>query len=593
MQDDEIRLLLQQAWKLEDAKQFAGAEELFRKASAGRPDDAKLQVFHASSLAKLGRNQEAIGEFQSLVEKEPANRSAWQWLSVLYSREGRLEQACQAQERVVELKPEDLNAINRLIAILLDLKRLEPAAEILEKQIEKRPQEPALHAALATVRWRLNDAEGCIQAQRRAVDSRPEERETLLDYLMHFRRFEEALSEAQQSSTTKARQTALEATRALGRFAEADLALNDWLGKDPENPAALVFAGNMAMERGELDTARDAFAKALPNASAYFGLQQAGAVWPPSSPEFEAMQAIARSPTALPRERYELHLALGTCLESDHQYGAAIEQFDLANRIVLAGIDATKPFDIRATRKEAQDAEQEFRSEQKEDPNDSELPIFVIGMIRSGTSLVEQILASHPDVAGAGEQFFWPDHQWPATPEAARNYLKTLQTFGPQAKRIVDKMPGNFMFVGPIHRVLPNARFVHIRRHPIDTCLSIWSTYFQSPPPFTGSRANTVAMYREYERIMAVWRRVLPPSVLFEIDYEELVENREEVIGRLIEFCGLPWNDTCLHPERRKGRVWTPSHVRVRQPIDSKRVARWRNFEPWLGEFADLLIRSE
>ena len=163
-----------------------------------------------------------------------------------------------------------------------------------------------------------------------------------------------------------------------------------------------------------------------------------------------------------------------------------------------------------------------------------------------------------------------------------------MRAFGPGAKRITDKMPDNFLLLGLIHRVFPNATLIHCRRHPIDTALSILATDFTSPLEYASERGDLVFFYRQYERLMAHWRKVLPTDRLIEVDYEALVADPEPQTRRLLSACGLDWNDACLAPHLNTRKVETASVWQVRQPIYRTSVERWRRYEPWLGELREL-----
>jgi hypothetical protein len=225
--------------------------------------------------------------------------------------------------------------------------------------------------------------------------------------------------------------------------------------------------------------------------------------------------------------------------------------------------------------------------------------LFIVGMIRSGTSLMEQIVSSHPDVAGAGELSFWHDHEqdcWGADglpdPERLQQisgmFVELIQSKAPQARRVTDKLPHNFALIGEIASALPEARFIHCRRSPADNCLSVYTTAYQRPPVFAHDRANIAFAYREYARMMDHWRAVLPADRLLEVSYEEMVQDREAVVRRVIEFIGLPWHEACLRHEENQRAVRTPSLWQVRQPIYTTSMQRWRRFEEWIPEFVEL-----
>lgn len=220
-------------------------------------------------------------------------------------------------------------------------------------------------------------------------------------------------------------------------------------------------------------------------------------------------------------------------------------------------------------------------------------PALIVGMPRSGTTLVEQIVSSHPLVAAGGELTFWTDQRETAAAKDAASrlaagYLALLRRIGPGSERVTDKNPFNFLHLGAIRLALPHARFIHVRRDPIDTCLSIYFTRFATPQAFAYDRGDLVFYYRQYERLMAHWRAFIPADRLLEIDYESLIANRESLTRRMIAFCGLPWDAACLAPESNPRLVRTASVWQARQPVYRTSVERWRRYEPWLGELSQL-----
>jgi hypothetical protein len=237
----------------------------------------------------------------------------------------------------------------------------------------------------------------------------------------------------------------------------------------------------------------------------------------------------------------------------------------------------------------------------------SERPVFVIGMMRSGTSLTEQILASHPEVHGAGELLYWifaADAERAANPEPravnpepraaliarlGRTYLEGLAAQAPHASRVIDKLPVNFRNAGLIHAALPGARFIHLERNVLDTCLSIYFQGFSAAHPFATDFGDLAHYYHEYRRLMAHWRSVLPPSTLLEVRYEDLVEDPEGWTRRMLAHIGLPWDPRCLEFHRTDRPVLTASNWQVRQPIGKGAVGRWRRYERFIGPLREAL----
>jgi hypothetical protein len=237
----------------------------------------------------------------------------------------------------------------------------------------------------------------------------------------------------------------------------------------------------------------------------------------------------------------------------------------------------------------------------------SSLPVFIVGMPRSGTTLIEQILASHSKVFGAGEsQEFghavvalskpgpaFPELAFNLTADALRSlglgYVTALTAAGSGAERIVDKMPSNFLYAGLIHLALPNARIIHARRDPIDTCWSCFSLLFAGNQPHTYDLGELGRYYRAYAALMAHWRCVLPPGVMLEVRYEDLVDDLENNARAILAHCGLDWEEACLNFHETRRPVQTASSLQVRQPIYRGSVGRASAYRHLLQELVEAL----
>jgi len=233
--------------------------------------------------------------------------------------------------------------------------------------------------------------------------------------------------------------------------------------------------------------------------------------------------------------------------------------------------------------------------------SDSDAPILIVGTPRSGTTLTESIISSHSQVAGAGEMTFWSaamSHVMPGFPasytpvmakQLADEYLVFLRQHSATAHRITDKMPGNYMHLGIIHAVFPNAKIIHTKRHPIDACLSIYFQNFPDAHEYKWDLESLAAWYEQYQRLMAHWRSVLPPGVLYEIQYEDLVEDQEGESRKLLDFLGLQWEGDVLDFHKQERAVFTASKWQVRQPVYKTSKERWRRYEKHLGPLMGLL----
>lgn len=304
----------------------------------------------------------------------------------------------------------------------------------------------------------------------------------------------------------------------------------------------------------------------------------------------------------LPPDRSVLHFAAAGLLDRMGRYDEAFEHASHAN--ALRGVRYDPVVIERVTSDFLDYFTTEALRRQPRATHGSDLPVFVVGMPRSGTTLVEQILASHPAVHGAGELTWiarlWESaaarHPLPGAPfshyldamtaadadELASMYLSPLRALRPDARRIVDKMPANFIHLGLIAILFPNARVIHCRRDPLDTCVSCYLTNFSGGHAFTSSLPSLGHFYRKTEQMMAHWKRVLDLPIL-EVGYEELVSDLEGVSRRMIEFIQLPWDEQCLRFYESRRFNATASNAQVRKPIYTNSIGRWRNYEKHLG----------
>ena len=400
----------------------------------------------------------------------------------------------------------------------------------------------------------------------------------------------------------------LGAARALlteDRDAEAETALRRALALDPANAMALDLLGNLLSEHGRFGEAEECFKRAVAIApllaGSYYDLVRCRLVTSGDEELLERMEAALVTPGLEMAQRLRLHLALGKAAGDLGDYGLAMRHLDEADAVRRG----STPFDSASFDSEIDRMIDRCTSDliarAPELGSADAAPVLIVGMPRSGTTLVEQIISSHPDVAAGGELNFWNErggvwHQAggagveaPFLRQAAADYLAHLRTIGPSAARVTDKMPFNFLWAGLIHLALPHATIIHCRRTAIDTALSIHQTHFHPGLAFPTGGAELVAYFRSYQRLTDHWRAVLPADRFIEVDYEDLTRAPEPAIRRIIAGCGLPWDDACLQPESNPRAVRTPSKWQTRQPIYRNSVERWRRYEPWLGALGALL----
>ncbi len=395
----------------------------------------------------------------------------------------------------------------------------------------------------------------------------------------------------------------------IGQGDEAKAPLEAALGDPTAEAMAAGMLGYWHQARGQSSEAKALFDRSIrvqpKQALAYYGWSQSTRVMGKDRDRLDAIRELANDPALPPEDAMNLHYVLGKGLADLGEYESSMEHFDVANEFAFKQNLGSRPFNRHRYAQIIDSTIATFTAEffraNRRVGALSRKPIFVLGMMRSGTTLVEQILSSHPQVTAGGELSFWLDSVGRAfdvdkrtvdlkrLPRLEEEFARLIDSISPSSAHVTDKMPQNFQVLGLIHLAFPNSPIIHIRRHPVDTCFSIYTTPYQLSPDFAHSRESIVFAYRQYQRLMAHWRKVLPAEQFLEIDYEDLTANPERVTRKLVSFCKLEWNEVCLQPEKNERVVATPSLVAVRQPINRSAVDRWKVYEPWLGEFAKLL----
>jgi acyl-coenzyme A synthetase/AMP-(fatty) acid ligase len=537
-------------------------------------------------VKQLPRNANGKVQTASLVRfateqgrLDPANQADWQEQGVALLRGGRLPEAIDAFRRVIAAMPDSAPAHHMLGQALEAQGNETVAVEALRRAVALSPDLVDAHARLGTLLLSLSQRKEAVAAFRLAASLDPDAeigRLALANALMAEGRQDEA--EAVLRHMVERYRGSFDGHKMLG-----DL---------------LSFGGRFEEAGREYQCAIDTGRQP---ANAYHSLVMSRKLTDADRPLVEAMRRQLNSGRQRDFALMILHFALGKALDDLDDPEAAMAHFDAANRLrhrtaKLGRARLTEQFDAFIER-----FTPEYFARHAALGSDDETPVMVLGMPRSGTTLTEQIISSHPAVAGGGELPYWGEAgpAWdagvargPITAHAQRvaaDYLLVLRDIGPHAARVTDKMPPNFVWTGLIHLVFPKARIIHCKRDPVDTCLSIYSTYFTARMDFSADRGDLVFFYRQYERLMRHWRDVLPPEVYFETQYEELVADHETRSRELIAFCGLDWDDACLRPERNERQVRTASLWQARQPVYKTPVARWRRYENWLGELRDLM----
>ena len=543
----------------------------------------------ATKLLRAGRSADAIAPLRDAALLQPSNAIIQHDLGLACLEVGRVPDAIAALQQAVASNPRYADAHFRLGISLEKLGNMRGAIAAYDRATQLLPSltEAWFRAgALVYILGPLDESIGC------------------------FRRAAATGGRTNFGRLGKARALLIE-----DRNQEAEQVLRETLVADPRNAMAYELLGNLLSEFGRFDEARACFERAIAIApllaGSYYDLVRCRPVTSDDDDLLQGMQAALATPGLEAGQRQRLQLAIGKAAEDLGDYGLAMQHLDAADAVRRGSAS----FDSTAFSSEIDRLIARFTPEliarAPELGSCDAMPVLIIGMPRSGTTLVEQIVSMHPEVGGGGELNFWNQrgaawqrsgaagNETPFVPtenpaseflaKAAADYLGVLRAIAPTAARVTDKMPFNFLWAGLIHVAFPRAIIIHCRRAAVDTALSIHQTHFHPSLAFPTGGAELVAYFRSYQRLIDHWRCVLPADRLIEVDYEDLTREPEPIIRRIIAACGLAWNDACLRPESNPRAVKTPSKWQTRQPIYRTSVARWRRYEPWLGPLRELV----
>ena len=531
----------------------------------------------ATTWLRAGRPADAIAPLRDAALLEPSNPLIQHDLGLACLEVGRLPDAIVAFERAVASNPRYADAYFRLGIALEKRGNIGGAIVAYDHATKLLPSltEAWFRAgALVYTLGHRNEAIGC------------------------FRRAAVTGGKTSFGRIGKARALLIE-----DRNQEAEQALRETLVADPMNAMAYDLLGNLLSDVGRFNEARACFERAIAIApllaGSYYDLVRCRPVTSDDDALLQRMEAALATPGLEASQRHRLHLAIGKVAEDLGDCALAMQHFDAADAVRRdsASFDSVA-FSLEIDRVIAR-CTPELLARAPELGSSDATPVLIIGMPRSGTTLVEQIISMHPEVGAGGELHFWNElgaawqraagNETRFLAKAAADYLGVLRAIAPTAARVTDKMPFNFLWAGLIHVAFPRAIIIHCRRAAVDTALSIHQTHFHPGLAFPTGGAELVAYFRSYQRLIDHWRSVLPADRFVEVDYEDLAGAPESVIRRIIAACGLAWHDACLRPESNPRAVRTPSKWQTRQPIYPTSVARWRRYEAWLGPLRALV----
>jgi tetratricopeptide (TPR) repeat protein len=577
----DLRMLIGQAVTHQRRGEYREAERLYQQVLKADPQQADAQHFMGLLAHQTGRPELALTHMQRALGLAPQRADFRFNYANILAEQDRPQEAAQAFQQTVDIDPRMTAAWQGMGMVLRRLGFDLHAAAAYQQAIQLDPRNPALWYALGE----------CVQA----VSLLPEAAEA----------FQRAQSLAPDEPST---QLALAVVAIESRRDEdAQTALDKVITMSPEMPEAHYHRGVWLANKGDFDAARASLRHALELAPDYYQAALYYAYITPLSqddPLVRRLEGVAeRGDWREPGQGVNVHFTLGYVLDKDGRYDAAFGHYLEANRLQrqLSQYSTDSQRELQASMQHAFGPEFLARARRFADP--SAKPLFIIGMPRSGTSLLEQILSSHPEVYGGGEMLFLhaelrrrlgpamqgdfaqtvlalPDDELATI---ARGLLAHMDALAPGARHVTDKMPSNFMLLGLLHGLFPNARIIHCRRDALDTCVSCFTTSFKTGQKFTNDLKELGEYHRLYEEAMAHWQHVLPPGIIHEVSYEALVSDLEPQVRGLLAYCGLPWDEACLHFQDNARAVSTASVYQVRQPIYRSAVGRWKRYEKHLG----------
>ncbi|MGO9922523.1 MAG: tetratricopeptide repeat-containing sulfotransferase family protein [Isosphaeraceae bacterium] len=626
-----IPQLLDLAVKHHRAGNLSQAEQLYRRVLDIDPDQVDALHLLGLTSASLGRSEQAVEFLGRAVHVRPDFAEAQNSLGTLLEKQGKLEDAARCYRQALALRPELAHVHNNLGQVLALEGRLTEARACFEQALRLQPDlAKARHNLVRTLtrqgiafrqHGKIADAIACYRDALRLEPGYIHAHSNLGMALIEQEKWEEAACCFDASLKLDPRHA--EGHNGLGlifneqgRYQEALSSFRAALGARPAFPSALVNLGKLHEQEGHFEAAETACREALRADPAHVPARcQLAALLRGRLPDLDrnALEELLSRSTLLDSDRIAAHFALAQVHDAQGLYARAAQHSRSANALRLAywqgGNQSYDPAEhqLFVDRLIAAFTPEFFRRVNGYGL-DADRPVFVFGLPRSGTSLIEQILASHSQVSGGGELPFVEQTFMSLSPMKGsvpplqalqdidaetvgclgRQHLDRLLSVNSTAQHVVDKMPDNYLYLGFIATLFPRARLIHCRRDLRDTAVSCWMADFMKIR-WASDPHQIATRFREYQRLMAHWREVLPAS-LFEVQYEELTDDLEGIARRLIQYCGLEWQPACLEFHKTNRPVRTASAAQVRQPLYKHSVQRWKHYDGFLPELFRALL---
>ncbi|MBF0195974.1 MAG: tetratricopeptide repeat protein [Magnetococcales bacterium] len=593
------------------------AVEQFEKAINIDSSFALLHYNLGLSLLQLGKNNEGITSLQNAIAIQPSYYEACNSLGFAMQNQGSLDEAVVYLEKAIAIKPDFYEAYNNLGNTFLAQGELEKAEGSYHKSLSINSN---YHEA-------LNNLGNALLAQGKldeAIESYKQAISINSNYVEALSNLGNALQEL--GKLDEAIKSYTKAVDINPDFAEAYFNLGNIKSLQNKLDEAIIFyrkaiaikpgfvevygnLGNLLNDQGKFDEAIEVYQQAMAIDPEFLNVYASitGIKSYTSALEIQKLQTLLANSTTN-KDKSLLNFTIGKAMLGAENGSDAIKYYLEGNRIHRA----TFNYDIADTKKTfnsfIKHFDKKFFKTRRGFGAEDGTPIFILGMPRSGSTLIEQILASHPDVYGAGELSFFEDGLLQSlavksvgnipkkalalslndTKKLGSKYIENIRKIEGNSKYIIDKMPSNFLYIGMIRLLLPNAKIIHSVRSPQDTCFSIFRENFIHFHPFAYNLTELGQYYRLYSKIMAHWHNLFPGAI-YDIHYEKLTSNQEEETKKLLKYCDLGWNDNCLQFYKTARNVRTSSNFQVRQPMYTSSVNGWKRFEKQLQPLVDAL----
>jgi tetratricopeptide (TPR) repeat protein len=591
----------------------------YEYALAGGNESAEAHTNLANALQFLGRFDDAQRHYERALALAPSRPDSHNNLAVLLVARKRPELAIAHYEAALALKPDYYEARNNFGNALQSVGRDAEAIRQYELAVSLRPDHDEAYRNLGSVMTALKRPWDAIEQYEKAVAIRPdyEVYNSLGIVLSSVGRLDEAIARYQQAvairpTDARAHNNLATALLASRRAEEAVMHYEKALACEPNNADIHSNLGIALNALGQRTQASRAFARAINlaprKAEFYLNLLDSKRITA-DDPHLTAMLELYRDVSSLgAQSQIALHFALGRAFEDLGEHERSFRHLIMGNALKRRELTYDEATALALFERTRAIFTTKIMSNTRGVGDPSRIPVFVLGMPRSGSTLVEQILASHSQIFGAGELHDFDDavdviaraNNW-SYPEMAAHmsaeqlrqigtsYVDRIKARAPSFARIVNKMPGNFGSVGLIHLALPNARIIHTIRDPLDTCLSCFFLLFAGGQTYSYDLAELGRYYRGYHALMQHWRAVLPEGVMLEVRYEDVVSDLEGQARAMVAHCGLEWEESCLDFHQNRRSVQTASMNQVRQPIYRTSIGRWQRYKDLLQPLVEAL----